>query len=620
MPTLTGTIHDVTGEQVSPTDIRRVFVKAPKRRAAEEGVLIVTAPVDLGGSGELAVDLEPGPAVLVIDTGVIDTIELHVTADMTLITEAMSEAESGRGWQESVMVRLLEEARAEAQRAVDAAEHVDDAIAGAADQVVQAVEQDRVRAEDARTGAETAAGDASSSATTAEGHATAAGQSALSASDSAGAAASSATDADQSATDSAASATAAGGHASTAADHASAAGTARAGAEDARDDALGHAQDAAQSAVGIGDQLDIAEGHATSAGQSASDAASDAVRSEAARDAAVAARGQSEGFADVAGAAATDAGVSASTAGGHADDAEVFRDAAGDHRVAAEVARDESVSSASDAATSAGQAEDERVVAQDAATVAEGHAQAAGTDAGRAEDAAAVAEAQRWTIRGDWSEGSYDAGDVVIFEERAYYAESATSVSPPEQPWIPLTPAGGGGASHWDYLDGVPTVFPPKPHDHDAAEVSGDATPLLDVSEASVGEWSVSEAFDAASDASGISGEFTDDAHLGMMMMPSIKDDLTWDHDNPVPARSQMVLGAQAMVLLFPMMDQVAALESGKADTVHTHSLADVDGLTDALDARPDRDEIEARGPQIVRVTELPADPDPETLYIVVEA
>lgn len=55
-----------------------------------------------------------------------------------------------------------------------------------------------------------------------------------------------------------------------------------------------------------------------------------------------------------------------------------------------------------------------------------------------------------------------------------------------------------------------------------------------------------------------------------------------------------------------------------KSDVGHTHPVSEVDGLQAALNERPSRAEVESRTPPIVHVSELPADPDPGTLYVVV--
>lgn len=120
MPTLTGTLADVTGDELDPADIRSVSVRAPAERPSLTGgdVLIVSAPVDLARSGVLSVALEPGPAVLVVVTDAShDVYELHVTADMTLLSEALAESSPDRSWVESVMVQLRGEAVAAAAAA-----------------------------------------------------------------------------------------------------------------------------------------------------------------------------------------------------------------------------------------------------------------------------------------------------------------------------------------------------------------------------------------------------------------------------------------------------------------------------------------------------------------------
>lgn len=122
MPTLTGTLADVTGDELDPADIRSVSVRAPAERPSLAGgdVLIVSAPVDLARSGVLSVALEPGPAVLVVVTDASrDVYELHVTADMTLLSEALAESSPDRSWVESVMVQLRAEAVAAAGAAAE---------------------------------------------------------------------------------------------------------------------------------------------------------------------------------------------------------------------------------------------------------------------------------------------------------------------------------------------------------------------------------------------------------------------------------------------------------------------------------------------------------------------
>lgn len=136
MPTLTGTLADVTGDELDPADIRSVSVRAPAERPSLTGgdVLIVSAPVDLARSGVLSVALEPGPAVLVVVTDASrDVYELHVTADMTLLSEAVAESAPAheRSWVESVMVQLRADAREAAQDARDWAESFDLSVSSA---------------------------------------------------------------------------------------------------------------------------------------------------------------------------------------------------------------------------------------------------------------------------------------------------------------------------------------------------------------------------------------------------------------------------------------------------------------------------------------------------------
>ena len=208
----------------------------------------------------------------------------------------------------------------------------------------------------------------------------------------------------------------------------------------------------------VEDAADRANTSALQAAQSKEQAEAAQGGAETARDESVAAAGASERARGAAETAATSAGGSATAAAGYADAAELSR----------------------------GQASDERVIAEAAAEEAQGYAGEASSDADRAEDAAATAASYRWVPRGEWVEGSYVAGDIVIFNEQAYYTSADTSVAPPNSPWVPLTPA-SGGAPHWSDIDGRPDVYPPSSHTHDAGDVSGEATALLDVSDASVG-------------------------------------------------------------------------------------------------------------------------------------
>ena len=152
MPTLTGTLADVTGTELAPAQIARVYVKAPGNRPslADGDLLIVSAPVTLDLSGNLAVDLEPGPAVLVVDThhGGPDVYELHVTADMTLLAEAVAESAPARerSWAESVMVQL----RSDAAESADLADRHRAAAAIARGDAEEARDDAEVHAQEAK--------------------------------------------------------------------------------------------------------------------------------------------------------------------------------------------------------------------------------------------------------------------------------------------------------------------------------------------------------------------------------------------------------------------------------------------------------------------------------------
>ncbi|MCY1656361.1 hypothetical protein OVA21_03885 [Dietzia sp. SL131] len=114
MPILTGTIDDVTGSPLPdrvPLATLRVTVRAPSRRSSlTEQVRLVASvpvPVEVSPTGEISVELEPGPAVMLVEgEGLRDVYELGVTADMTLLTEALQEMSPTRSWVESQMVQL----------------------------------------------------------------------------------------------------------------------------------------------------------------------------------------------------------------------------------------------------------------------------------------------------------------------------------------------------------------------------------------------------------------------------------------------------------------------------------------------------------------------------------
>ena len=131
MPTLTGTLTSVTGGTINASRVRNAYVRAPQNRGSlgSEGGLVTSVPVPVPTSGELSLDLEPGPALLVVDTldAGQDVFDLYVTADMTLISEALAEAAPAheRSWAESQMVQLRAAtvtAAGDAQTAKSAAE------------------------------------------------------------------------------------------------------------------------------------------------------------------------------------------------------------------------------------------------------------------------------------------------------------------------------------------------------------------------------------------------------------------------------------------------------------------------------------------------------------------
>lgn len=126
MPILTGTVDDVTGSSIADLPLLRVSVRAPSRRASlsEQARLVtsVPVPVEVSPTGEISVELEPGPAVMLVEgEGLRDVYELGVTADMTLLTEALQEMSPTRSWVESQMVQLRDAAVTAAGAATSAA-------------------------------------------------------------------------------------------------------------------------------------------------------------------------------------------------------------------------------------------------------------------------------------------------------------------------------------------------------------------------------------------------------------------------------------------------------------------------------------------------------------------
>lgn len=86
MPTLTGTLADVTGQPL--VGVRHALVRASAARA-HGGGLITTVPAWVGDDGAITVDVEPGPAVLtiVLDSGT-TTVDLYVRDDHSTLHAA----------------------------------------------------------------------------------------------------------------------------------------------------------------------------------------------------------------------------------------------------------------------------------------------------------------------------------------------------------------------------------------------------------------------------------------------------------------------------------------------------------------------------------------------------
>lgn len=150
MPTLTGTLTAVTGGTIDTSRVRNAYVRAPQRRGSlgSEGGLVTSVPVPVPTSGELSLDLEPGPAILVVDTldAGQDVFDLYVTADMTLLSEALAESAPPheRSWMESQLVQLRGETVDAAGTAISAAEQaaLDRAeVEGLRENLVEAAEQ-----------------------------------------------------------------------------------------------------------------------------------------------------------------------------------------------------------------------------------------------------------------------------------------------------------------------------------------------------------------------------------------------------------------------------------------------------------------------------------------------
>lgn len=169
MTVITGNIRDIGLQPLSGTLI------ATSVEFRSEGSILIAPesrswPVIVG---DVVVDLLPGPARITVAVGSHvreswDVVVPETDIDLgTLVADSIE-------WAPPVVSIVGEHRRAAeaaAQRAEDAADDVDAAIAGAADQVVQAVEGDRVAAEQAAGDAVAAKGAAVDAAGVAAGHA-----------------------------------------------------------------------------------------------------------------------------------------------------------------------------------------------------------------------------------------------------------------------------------------------------------------------------------------------------------------------------------------------------------------------------------------------------------------
>lgn len=246
MPTLSGTIADVTGTPIPPSDVAQVVVKAPAPRVAggnpSQVITTTTIPVTVGANGALSVTLDPGVAVLVVRTfRSHDTFELRVTADMTTIREAIIETLGQLPeLEQSQLVALAAQVRedaaeahrmvAEANSTLDEMRATDTATGKArtdAQAASAAAATSEGKAKTSETNAKTSETNAKTSETNAAGSKTAAATSASNA-------ASSETKAKTSETNAKTSETNAAGSATASANSAAAADTSRAAAEAAK--------------------------------------------------------------------------------------------------------------------------------------------------------------------------------------------------------------------------------------------------------------------------------------------------------------------------------------------------------------------------------------------------
>lgn len=120
MVALTDSIIDITGQTVG--DIHTAFVRAPSQRPSFTGAgLVSTKPVAISDTGVLSLDLEPGPAVLVVLGSTFhDTWELYVEEGQATIRDAVAAVAGALTQHEvSVLRQLLVGAQAAAGIAAD---------------------------------------------------------------------------------------------------------------------------------------------------------------------------------------------------------------------------------------------------------------------------------------------------------------------------------------------------------------------------------------------------------------------------------------------------------------------------------------------------------------------
>jgi protein involved in polysaccharide export with SLBB domain len=128
----------------------------------------------------------------------------------------------------------------------------------------------------------------------------------------------------------------------------------------------------------------------------------------------------------------------------------------------------------------------------------------------------------------------------------------------------------GGGASTWDELTGKPTEFPPEAHTHEQSEVDG----LEDRLESIEDSITSGGGFVDAPDDGKLYGRQSE-AWAEVVIPSTAWDDITSKPTEFPPADHTHVIAE--------VTDLQDALDD-KADADHTHEIADVNGLQDALD------------------------------------